>query len=42
MTINLLEIANKIEGNKKTISFFLKNLNLAHDGNNCCEDGEIH
>ena len=33
MTINSLELINKIEGNKELISYFLKNLNLAHDGN---------
>ena len=33
MTINSLEIVNKIEGNKKAISFFLKNLNITHDAN---------
>ena len=33
MTINSLEIVNKIEGNKKAISFFLKNLNITYDAN---------
>ena len=33
MTINSLEIVNKIEGNKEAISFFLKNLNITDDVN---------
>ena len=33
MIINSLEIVNKIEGNKKAIDFFLKNLNVTHDAN---------
>ena len=35
MTINSLEIVNKIEGNKEAISFFLKNLNITDDVRAC-------
>jgi len=33
MILNPLEISEKIEGNKKTISYFLEKLNFSYDGN---------